>query len=112
MADQAKGTDTPQPRKKKSLFNKPVWSQPDKSTDPIALFSRANELWPVRVVEEEAERKEKLDAKKRPSDGGESSDRGGKRRGIVKSDSESGLPDHSQINSDSDEASTFPRYVN
>lgn len=48
------------PPKKKSLFGNPTWSKPPESEEGIDFFSRAKELYPLRVAEEERKRQKKL----------------------------------------------------
>jgi len=56
--------DAPAPRaadlpQKMSLFNRPKWSKPAEQEDEIAFFSRAKELFPRRISEEERKREKK-----------------------------------------------------
>jgi hypothetical protein len=49
------------PSKKKSLFSKPTWTKPQESEEGIDFFSRAKELYPMRLAEEERKRQKKLE---------------------------------------------------
>ncbi|RFU24490.1 hypothetical protein B7463_g11847, partial [Scytalidium lignicola] len=59
--------------KKRSLFNKPKRSTPAETEATLDLFSRAKELYPVRVAEAERKRQAKLERleRKRSSTGSE-----------------------------------------
>jgi hypothetical protein len=48
------------PKKRPPLFNKPAWSKPGEQEEGIDLFSRAKDLYPQRVAEEERRRQKKL----------------------------------------------------
>ena len=50
---------TAAPAKKKSLFNKSAWAKPAAQKEGIDFFSRADELWPERLAEEERKRHKK-----------------------------------------------------
>ena len=52
--------DVPAPPKKRSLFGNPAWSKPQESEEGIDFFSRAKELYPMRVAEEERKLQKKL----------------------------------------------------
>lgn len=52
--------DAPKLPKKKSLFSNPTWSKPQESEEGIEFFSRAKELYPMRIAEEERRRQRKL----------------------------------------------------
>jgi hypothetical protein len=47
------------PPKKKSLFSKSTWAKPVAQKEGIEFFSRADELWPSRLAEEERKRQKK-----------------------------------------------------
>jgi hypothetical protein len=47
------------PPKKRSLFQKPAWAKPVAQKEGIEFFSRAEELWPSRLAEEERKRQKK-----------------------------------------------------
>lgn len=52
--------DVPAPPKKKSLFGNPAWSKSKEPDEGVDFFSRAKELYPMRVAEEERKRQKKL----------------------------------------------------
>jgi hypothetical protein len=52
------------PPKMKSLFSNPTWSKPLESEEGIEFFSRAKELYPMRVAEEERKLRKKLSRQK------------------------------------------------
>jgi hypothetical protein len=52
--------DVPAPPKKRSLFGNSAWSKPQESEEGIDFFSRAKELYPMRVAEEERKLQRKL----------------------------------------------------
>lgn len=56
--------DSGAPPKKKSLFGNAAWSKPQESEEGIDFFSRAKELYPLRVAEEERKRRKKLEKQK------------------------------------------------
>ncbi|KAG0651124.1 hypothetical protein D0Z07_2607 [Hyphodiscus hymeniophilus] len=47
------------PSGKKSLFSKSIWAKPAAQKEGIEFFSRADELWPSRLAEEERKRQKK-----------------------------------------------------
>ena len=58
--DEEPSKAAPAPAKKKSLFSNSSWSKPQEPEDGIEFFSRAKELYPIRVAEEERKRKKKV----------------------------------------------------
>jgi hypothetical protein len=58
--DEGPSKEDPVLPKKKSLFSNPTWSKPHEPQDGVDLFSRAKELYPMRVAEEERKREKKL----------------------------------------------------
>ncbi|TAQ83520.1 hypothetical protein B7494_g8160 [Chlorociboria aeruginascens] len=52
-------------KKKKSLFNKPGWTKAPTASSGVDFFSRAHELFPTRVAEEERRREKKLNRSER-----------------------------------------------
>lgn len=97
------------PPKKKSLFTKSTWGKPAEQKEGIDFFSRAEELWPSRLAEDERKRQKKAiklerkrstaSAERKPSSTPDS-----KRRRL----SQNGLERHSSedsLNHDLDEAS-------
>lgn len=59
-AGEGSSKDAPAPPKKRSLFGNPAWSKPQESKEGIDFFSRAKELYPMRVAEEERKLQKKL----------------------------------------------------
>ena len=60
MAEGVKeGVDAASPPKRKTLFTKSTWTKPAAQKEGIEFFSRADELWPTRVAEEERRRQKK-----------------------------------------------------
>lgn len=59
-AGEGSSKDAPAPPKKRSLFGNPSWSKPEESQDGIDFFSRAKELYPMRIAEEERKLQKKL----------------------------------------------------
>jgi hypothetical protein len=57
--------ESPAPLIKKSLFKRPAWSRADIEDDleeeGVDFFSRAKDLYPMRVAEEERKRQKKLE---------------------------------------------------
>ena len=51
--------------KKRSLFKKPAWSKSAGADEAVEFFSRAKELYPMRVAEEERKRERKLGRRER-----------------------------------------------
>jgi hypothetical protein len=54
------------PPKKRSLFRKPTWTNPaeeeqDEEEEGVNLFSRAKNLYPLRIAEEERRRQKRLE---------------------------------------------------
>jgi hypothetical protein len=49
----------PQTLKKKSLFGKSTWGAPAEQKDGIEFFSRAEELWPSRLLDDDRRRQKK-----------------------------------------------------
>jgi hypothetical protein len=60
MADQSSNTEVPTVPKKRSLFNKSAIANVTEAEKPVEFFSRAKELFPQRLEEEEYKRQKKL----------------------------------------------------
>jgi hypothetical protein len=87
MADQSSNTEAPTVPKKRSLFSKSAVAKVAEAEKPVEFFSRAKELFPQRVEEEEYRRQKKLvnAERKRSSTSAElkeSTPPGGKRRRV------------------------------
>jgi hypothetical protein len=66
MADAIDGRpaeEVPAPPRKRSLFKKPTWTEPPREEveEGVDLFSRAKNLYPIRVAEEERRRQKKIE---------------------------------------------------
>lgn len=63
-ADERVVEELPAPPKKRSLFKKPTWAKPLEQEEGkevgIDLFSRAKNLYPIRVAEEQRKRQKKI----------------------------------------------------
>ena len=108
--------ETASPLKKKSLFSK-TWSKPVAQKEGIDFFSRADELWPMRLAEEERKRQKKaakLEGKKSTSSAERkaSSPPGSKRRRVSHNGELERHPSDGSVNHDDpDEASWTHRQV-
>jgi hypothetical protein len=113
MAEEINGESTTEAapaRNKRSLFSTANWAKPTEHKEGIDFFSRAQELYPIRVAEEERKRQKKImkqerqasiiSAERKPSMTPES-----KRRRISHADERDG---HSSDSSHHHEQDDFP----
>jgi len=113
MADQSSNTEVPPVPKKRSLFSKSAVAKVTEPEKPVEFFSRAKELFPQRLEEEEYRRQKKLvkAERKRSStsaDLKEPTPPGGKKR-RVSSQLEAYLSDSSANQDENEEPSAWNR---
>lgn len=83
LPEDSPAVETAAPPKKRSLFNKPFIERASEADEAIDFFSRAKEIYPQRLAEDERRRKKK--ERKRSSTSAEikeSSPTGGKKRKV------------------------------
>lgn len=84
---------------KRSLFNKPAWSNPQVAQNAGDLFERSKSVYTDMVQEREDRRKRRLarSRKEQPRDGNDNSGREGKRRRISGEDDDRGAEDEATL---------------